>query len=90
MLSEAMLSSLKALKQVAESGSEVSSESGETRKFFSVITSYSCDVPEAKDRSAAVHGAWRPLPCARCRNTYEDMVKGEESPSRVVAETIEM
>lgn len=62
MLSEAMSPCLKALKRLAESGCEVSLESGETRRCFPIVMSYCSDIFETKDVSVVWNGAEKTPP----------------------------
>lgn len=50
-----------------------------------MIVLYCCDISEAKDVSAARHGAGRSEPRTRCYSTYEDSVRSRNSSSCVVA-----
>lgn len=88
MLAEAKSLLLKLLKRAAESRYEAKPESGDTRKCCPIITSYCSDISEAKDLSAAQHGAKRQHLCVKSHSTHKDlrMVKG--SSARVVAGTM--
>lgn len=80
---------LKLHKRVAESAFEVSSESGDTREFLPMKKAYYCNTSEAKDVPAVQHGTGRQRPCVRIHRAYDETVTGRESPSRVMAETME-
>lgn len=54
-----MSSFLRALKRVAESRFEISSQRGEARKCFRLRLSYCRDISGAEDVSGAGHGAGR-------------------------------
>lgn len=89
MLEEAFSSFLKPLKRVDDTRFEVSLENGETQRRFPMIMSYYCEISVATDMLASLHSTGRQHPCFRCHSTYENMVKGKESLSCVVAEKIE-
>lgn len=89
LLRRAIRSLLEPLEKSFERGFDIFLKSGEARRCFPIVVSYCCDIPEAKDVSAIRHGHGRYHPCVRCHITYEDMVRGRGSPSRVLSGTIE-
>lgn len=89
MLRKAVSSFLKPVKRVAESGSEVSVKSRETRECFLVIILYFCDTSDAKDMSDGRHGAESQQPCPKCHCVQDGLLMGRRSVGRVVAKTMQ-
>lgn len=81
---------LKPVERAAKERFENSLESGESRKCFSIALSYFCNNLEAKDMSAAQHGAERQHRCVMCHSPYEDIVMGRASSSCAVTKKVRM
>lgn len=87
MLSRAMSSHLRLLREAAEGGFEVEVKSGEIRHCFLSIGSSCCHILEAKEVFAIWNQAGRWEPRVRCHSTYGDRVRDRKCSSRVVAAT---
>lgn len=81
--------SFEADKRDADSMFEVSLERIESRKSYATVMSYCREIPDAKNMSAARHGASSQHFFVRCHNAYENVTMGTESPSPVMTHMME-
>lgn len=78
MLGRAVSSLSNSPKEVACGSFEIEVRDGELHISFAMTVFYCCNIPDARDISAARCGAERGQPYVRCHNIYEDRVSGRK------------
>jgi len=88
MLHKSMERLMQPLLRLVQSGFEVQDNSRHVWNCFPLLSSYCCDIPEAKDMSCVKHGTKGPAPCIRCMSKAEDFETLTVRENRSISDTV--